>query len=179
MCRGSGSSVTTCSPILSCRSISTFRFVTCLSSLARHPDVARVLKIINHFGQLSSPRTPDHHRVSTRGCLVYHGSASTVMISYHRSLTAVLKNSSQALAASRVPCRVRNRFQRVLACCPWSAAVCRALVHSGDGDAHVVRPARASSVLLVRFVMDPSCAFGLVTTCTSVIPTFYSLFSMI
>ena len=86
ICRGSGSSVTTCSPPLSCRSISLFSFVTCLSSFAHHP-VLLVSPRSSHvptpseFRQASflHPRTPDHCRVSTGGCLAHDGSTNMVM----------------------------------------------------------------------------------------------------
>ena len=78
-----------------------------------------------------------------------------------------LKNSSQALAASRVPHSVRNSFPTCLVCCLQSTAVGTALVNSWDRNANVIRPAREYYILFVTIVMDPSCASGNVTKYSS------------
>ena len=106
MCRGCGFSVTTCSPPLSCGATSLFRIVTFLSSLAPHSDVflsARSSHVPapSAFRQASflRLRTPDHHRLSTRGCLAHDGSIRMSMTVRFRTLDC----SQHCLAASRVP----------------------------------------------------------------------------
>ena len=102
MTRGPGSRVTTRSPSLSCRSTNLFKIVTCFF----HCLLATTILLVS--SRPSNAPTPCAIRCP------HGGSASMVMTVHcrtHDQLQHCWEDSSQALAASRVRCSVRNSFQ--------------------------------------------------------------------